>query len=283
MRFECPSCHEDQVDYLGTTDDARTELRCRSCRHQWLHSRPATRVPTRARPLSLPETRAGFPAAGDMTLESRARVQILKARFLRRQPKPDPEVAPYWARYQRIFSAAGLVQADPQDLKSFANSRVGANPGNMSIFNRAWNHEGDENAAERLRGVVEYLLRGADGFGIEDRMQRLIDRKDAVGMTGFRESLLTKVLCVMQPDRFLPILTYTSPAGGKREIASSVFGLDLPAPEATSMTHGRLAFWSNDLLRELVGEGFADVQHAAEFLWWAKDQRSAVRIETTAT
>ena len=35
---------------------------------------------------------------------------------------------------------------------------------------------------------------------------------------------------------------------------------------------GRLILWSNDLLRELVGNGFENQQHAADFLWWAKDQ-----------
>ncbi|MGV9995384.1 hypothetical protein, partial [Streptomyces sp. NPDC003374] len=28
-------------------------------------------------------------------------------------------------------------------------------------------------------------------------------------------------------------------------------------------------------LRELVGEGFANQQHSAAFLWWAKDQPGA--------
>ncbi len=91
-------------------------------------------------------------------------------------------------------------------------------------------------------------------------------------MTGFRESLLTKVLCVMHPERFLPILIYTSKAGGKREIARAVYGLDLPRPEVTSWTRGRLACWSNDLLVGLLGDGFQDLQHASQFLWWAKDQ-----------
>ena len=98
-------------------------------------------------------------------------------------------------------------------------------------------------------------------------------------MKGFRESLLTRVLCAMQPDRVLPILIYTSPAGGKREIARRIFDLELPAPEATSWTRGRLALLSNKLLIELAGDGFVDMQHVAEFLWWAKDQqeRSAER------
>lgn len=93
-------------------------------------------------------------------------------------------------------------------------------------------------------------------------------------MKGFRESLLTKVLCIVHPDRFLPILVYTGSAG-KREIAEKVFGLRMPAPESVSWTPGRLSYWSNDLLRELAGDGFVDTVHVAEFLWWAKDPVSS--------
>ncbi|CAA9429699.1 MAG: hypothetical protein AVDCRST_MAG66-3241 [uncultured Pseudonocardia sp.] len=141
----------------------------------------------------------------------------------------------------------------------------------MAVFNSAWNRLGDRAAAVRVRRAVDHLLRGTAERDIEDRMQTLIVTDDP-GFTGFRESLLTRVLCVVQPTRFLPILIYTSPHGGKKEIARAVFGLDLPSPRTTSMTAGRLAFWSNDLLLRLCGTGFVDVAHTAEYLWWAKDQ-----------
>jgi hypothetical protein len=51
-----------------------------------------------------------------------------------------------------------------------------------------------------------------------------------------------------------------------------VYGLELPAPESVNWTLGRLILWSNDLLNDLVGPGFANQQHAAAFLWWAKDR-----------
>ena len=90
-------------------------------------------------------------------------------------------------------------------------------------------------------------------------------------MKGFKEALLTKVLCIVYPDRFLTILMYTGLAG-KREIARSLWGLELPDPEVTTWTRGRLILWSNDLLLALLGDGFRHQQHAAEFLWWAKDK-----------
>ncbi|MEU9106898.1 hypothetical protein AB0D54_21600 [Streptomyces xanthophaeus] len=91
-------------------------------------------------------------------------------------------------------------------------------------------------------------------------------------MTGFKEALLTRVLCVVRPDRFLTILKYTTEAGGKREIARKVDGLELPAPESVNRTRGRLILWSNDLLHTLVGDGFVNQQHSAALLWWAKDR-----------
>lgn len=279
MAFSCPTCHHTPVEVVEFTDDARTRLRCGDCAHEWLHSPPAPipAVPRErtasGRPrLSRDEAKAHFPTEADLTDATRERVAGLKRRFLAGRPQPDPAVAPYWRRYQHIFSAEGLPTADPSDLKAFANNTVGANPGNMSVFNTAWNRLGDQQAAERVRRVVDHLLRGTDEPHIEDRMQALLDGDSPIGMTGFRESLLTRVLCIVEPARFLPILIYTSRAGGKKEIAASVFGLDLPARRSTSMTTGRLAFWSNDLLLRLCGAGFADVAHASEFLWWAKDE-----------
>lgn len=270
MALECPNCQESQVEVLGFTESAKTELRCALCDHAWLyHREPAT--PPRPVPLTYQQAHAAFPKAEDVTAEVRSRVASLKAEFLTKEPEPDPQAAAHWTRYQGVFSDAGLVSAPPDELKSFANTSTGAGIGNMSVFNRAWNEAGDEAAAEQLRGVLTYLLRGPADLALEDRLTKLIDPEDPAGMTGFRESLLTKVLCVMEPTRFLPILIYTSPKGGKREIARNVFGLELPAPEATSWTRGRLACWSNDLLVELVGDGFADLQHASQFLWWAKD------------
>ena len=170
-----------------------------------------------------------------------------------------------------MYTATTSPRTTPSALKDFANSKVVARPGNMSTFNDEWTRLGSRDAAEVFRGVVEHLLRGEQPPAPEDRLTELIESKEPPAMPGFRESMLTRVLCIDQPERFLPILVYTSPAGGKREIARRVFGLELPAPESTSQTIGRLAYWSNDLLVDLVGHRFDDLDHARAFLWWAKD------------
>ena len=152
----------------------------------------------------------------------------------------------------------------------------------MTVFNDEWNRLGPTEAARTVREAIAYLLYGPDNTFIEDRLTNLIVGRRGMGMKGFREALLTKVLCMVYPERMLPILMYTGLAG-KKEIAESVYGLRLPAPESVSWTIGRLIFWSNDLIHELVGDGFVDTEHQAGFLWWAKDQMTASSTSDEAT
>ncbi|MFJ5075206.1 hypothetical protein ACIP8Z_11465 [Streptomyces sp. NPDC088553] len=229
-------------------------------------------IPQRIPLRSFGELKSLFPKAEDVDPDQMERVTRLKEQYLAARPNFDPDVAAYWAKYQRIFSPDGLWTCDPRALKDFANSEIGAHPGNQATFNSAWNGMGDAAAGETTRQTIEYLLRGPDDVPLEDRLEHLLSGTKPFAMTGFKEALLTPVLCVMYPDRFLTILKYTTKAGGKREIARMVYGLELPAPESVNWTLGRLILWSNDLLLDLAGEGFANRQHAAEFLWGAKDQ-----------
>lgn len=198
------------------------------------------------------------------------RVDGLRSQYLQTSPAPPSQAIEFRERYQRLFTREGLAAASADDLKYFANANVAGNPGNMSVFNTAWNEMGGDVAAERVRETVGYLLFGPETIAPEDRLTHLIDGRSGQGMTGFREALLTKVLCMVEPRRFLPINKYTGKAG-KKEIAKWVFDVDLPRPESVSWTIGRLIYWSNDLLLALAADGFADTEHVAGFLWWAKD------------
>ncbi|GAA1538452.1 hypothetical protein [Kribbella lupini] len=190
-----------------------------------------------------------------------ARAEVLKTEFLETvRAEPYPAVEEYWAKYQEVFRGGGTAQ----DLKDFANSPVGGSPGNMSVFNRAWNEIGPATAETVVRESIDHLLSGPGE--LEDRLTELIRER---GFPGFRETLLTKVLCVMYPDRFLTLLKYAG-ALGKQGVARQVWRLELP--NATRSTIGELIVESNDLLLALVGEGFGSAQHASSFLWWARDR-----------
>lgn len=266
----CPLCSDDEdIEAVRQLDGGGRLVRHR-CGYEWEHKEPVIPARNTLRPFG--ELNSLFPKAGEAGPEQVKRVARLKERYLAVRPDLDPQVADYWAKYQRIFSPGGLWTCDPRALKDFANSEIGARPGNQATFNSAWNDMGDAAAAEATRKTIEYLLHGPDDVPLEDRLEHLLSGTEPFAMTGFKEALLTKVLCVTYPDRFLTILKYTTEAGGKREIARMVYGLELPKPESANWTLGRLILWSNDLLLTLAGEGFANRQHAAAFLWWAKDQ-----------
>ncbi|MET0768005.1 MAG: hypothetical protein ABWY50_10205, partial [Aeromicrobium sp.] len=144
--------------------------------------------------------------------------------------------------------------------------RTGGDTGDTTTFDKAWNLMGEFEGARRVRATVQHLLRGPGE--VEDRLNQLIEGEHATPMPGFDEALLTKTLAVADPNRFLPVLTYEDKVRATR----AVYGLELPKVDESSLTRGRLGVWSNDLLVELVGDGFDDVHHAAAFLRWARDR-----------
>lgn len=54
-----------------------------------------------------------------------------------------------------VFGTDSLLQATPQELKYFANANLAGNPGNMSVFNTAWNEMGDEVGARRVKDAID--------------------------------------------------------------------------------------------------------------------------------
>jgi hypothetical protein len=271
----CPSCNSEDIN--GTAQpDSRLLIHCNDCGHEWLRGE-ARRDPSRPAVRTIDSLHAAFPTPHDVRPDVRERVELMKAEFLLDRREPDPDVEKYRARYQELFSREGLPTAPADELYEFANSDTVANAGNMSGFNRAWKTQGPDKGAQKVRESIDYLLHGPDSLRIEDRLTQLIDGKK-VGFPSFnKEPLLTKVLCIVEPERFLPVLKYTAPTDGKKEIAKLVFDLDLPPAEKVAWTIGRVAIWSNDLLRSLVGNDIPDLQHATQFLSWAKTRPALSR------
>jgi hypothetical protein len=271
----CPKCNSE--DITGTPQaDSRLLITCANCSHEWLRGE-ARRDPSRPAVRTHDSLHAAFPTAADVRPDVRERVAMLVSEFQLDHREPDSEVAAYRAKYQELFSREGLSSATPHDLVEFVTGDTLANPGNMSGFNRAWKTQGADRAAQKVRESIDYLLYGPESLRLEDRLAQLLDGKK-VGFPSFnKEPLLIKVLCVVQPERFLPVLKYSAATDGKKEIAKLVFDLDLPAAEKAGFTLGRLAVWSNDLLRSLVGNDIPDLQQATKFLAWAKTRPALSR------
>jgi hypothetical protein len=268
--IDCPNCSSEDIN--GTPQpDSRLLIHCNDCGTEWLRGE-ARRDPGRPAVRTIDDLHAAFPTITDVRIDVRERVALLQSEFLMDRPEPDPEVAAYRERYRELFSRENLPTAPAQDLYDFANSTVLAAPGNMSGFTRAWKSQGEERSAQQVRATIGHLLHGPQSLRLEDRLTQLIDGTKGLGFPSFKEALLTKVLCVVEPDRFLPILKYSAAAGGKKEIAKLVYELDLPPVEKVSWTSGRLIVWSNDLLRSLVGNDIPDLHQATQFLAWAKNR-----------
>ena len=274
--IDCPKCKSEDIN--GTPQaDSRLLIHCNNCGHEWLRGE-ARRDPSRPAVRTIDSLHAAFPTAADVRPDVRERVEMLKSEFLLDHPAPDPEVAPYRAKYQELFSREGLPSASPDALYDFANTATVGNAGNVSGFNRAWKTQGPDKSADKVKETINFLLYGPESLRLEDRLTQLIEGKKGLGFPSFnKEPLLTKVLCVVEPDRWLPVLKYSAAADGKKEIAKLVFDLDLPPAAKTSWTIGRLATWSNDLLRSLVGNDIPDLQLATQFLAWAKNQPAMSR------
>jgi len=271
----CPTCNSEDIN--GTAQpDSRLLIHCNDCGHEWLRGE-ARRDPARPAVQTFESLHSSFPTPSAVRPDVRERVDALKADFLLDRREPDADAEKFRARYQELFSDEGLSTAPPDELYEFASSDTIANAGNMSGFNRAWKTQGPDKGAQKVRESIEYLLRGPESLRLEDRLTQLVDGKK-VGFPSFnKEPLLTKVLCVVEPERFLPVLRYSAPTDGKKEIVKLVFDLDLPHAEKTAWTIGRLAVWSNDLLRSLVGNDIPDLQHATQFLAWAKTRPALSR------
>ena len=276
MLIACPKCHSEDIN--GTPQpDSRLLIHCNQCGTEWLRGE-ARRDPGRPAVQTIDSLHAEFPTSAAVRIDIRERVALLESEFLLNRPEPDPEVPDYRKRYQELFSREGLPTAPADDLLAFANTNTIAAPGNMSGLNRAWKTQGADKAAGKVRESIEYLLYGPESLRLEDRLTQLIDGTKAIGFPSFnKEPLLTKVLCIVEPDRWLPVLRYSAATDGKKEIAKLVYDLDLPPAAKTSWTIGRLATWSNDLLRSLVGNEIPDLQLATQFLTWAKNQPARPR------
>lgn len=217
---------------------------------------------------TLAEARAVFPKFEQVSAARTTELADLKGRYLLLQPEPSPEALEYAARNRAMFSSKGLAQATPEDLWAFITSPTMAAPGNLGTFYKGWKASGPEATAASLRQTIEHLLRGSGEE--EDRLTDVVEG----GTYGVGVVLLTKVLCVMQPDRFLALLPYESSNGkGKQDIGRVVFRLNMPPSDSTGLSIGRLAYWSNDLLRDAVqalpGQPFVDLAHATGLLWEA--------------
>jgi len=258
--LKCEKCGGENIELTSSMQDGRKRYRCSNCRHFWWNK--GARGSRGAASAKFPQQHTLTPEEGA------ARYQMLLNRYRGQTVAPDAEERAWRDEYARLFSAEGLDIATPGQLKSFANVKHVANPGPMSVFNDAWDALGDEKAAEQLRRTIRFLVHDAE-TSVDDRITSVIEGRDGLGIPGFKETLTTKVLCIADRDRFLPILT-SKGKQGKIPFLQHVFGVVAKPPSGASIGH--VIVWSNDELAGRLRDAFPDLLDAARFLWWARTQ-----------
>lgn len=257
----CPVCKSGELELVERLADDRRTIRCTACAHQWTRGESKSKS---IRPSSSADLQARFP---DRSAVDPARLELVNE-LAASAPRTDSGFD--WSHYQQVFSREQIVDCDPRDLLSFVNETPGATNATTATFNRAWKTMGQHEASARTRNTIRYLLYGPATVPLPDRLTRLILGQGGLGMAGFKEPALTRVLVASAPDKYLPIPTYGAARGGKREIAQRVYGLTLPEVAKEQFTIGRLILWSNDLLVDLVDDQFDNLAQAAAFLTTVK-------------
>ncbi|HWI94542.1 MAG TPA: AAA family ATPase [Solirubrobacterales bacterium] len=165
------------------------------------------------------------------------------------------------------------VIADPErfdqlDFGHLAHNWYGG-PGPQSVVHKHLN-EGPE-AKRRLAHALRHLL--YDDGAVADRLDDVL-LKENWRMPGFGESLATKALAVVYPERWLPLYQHSGARGKLRLMESPELGLTAPTG-IEERTIGRRIEETNDLLRETMDPLLSgDPWGQMVFLYWLRDRQA---------
>lgn len=194
-----------------------------------------------------------------MALPAVDRLSAMVARFRKERGYPLPEDDQ--RQRERVELAAGLsAEALKRPNVELFNRLAGPAygfPGNQSVFNRTLQ------SAEGLASTAtaaDYVLYGPGDEA--SRIDRVISQD--LQVLGLKEALLTKMLAVVYPGRWLPAYV----AGGEFGKRAMLRALGMPEPVGAT-TVGQLAVATNDALYGRLQPHFKNDSWAMEaFLWW---------------
>jgi MoxR-like ATPase len=173
------------------------------------------------------------------------------------------------------------VIADPEQFEllqfgMFAHNAYGG-PGPQSIVHKHLN-TGPE-AKRRLAHAMRHLIYDTD----EPDMVRLDDvlLSDEWRAPGFGESLATKALAVVYPDKWLPLFQTEGVMGKRILMRSPELGI-AEVPDLDEMTLGEKIKWCNDALRSVLDPYLEDDPWGQmQFLYWLRDQQPKPEAESS--
>lgn len=169
--------------------------------------------------------------------------------------------------YRALLPSAKLASAAQSDLRKIYGGGGYGFPGPQSSLHTTLKNGGDA-AYERLLGAIDYLL-WDDVDDVAVRIDRVMDEDD-LGLRGFKEGAILKLLSIAQPDRFLPVFPYT----GEKGKAALLQVVNRPTPPLSEST-GTRHIQSNDALREVTEPLFpGDPWAQKNFLYWLQERET---------
>jgi MoxR-like ATPase len=180
---------------------------------------------------------------------------------------------------ERVELAEGLSRqslraaiSDPEEkwaplrFEQLAHKAYG-DPGNQSTINHELRERPE--TKQRIAQTLNYLLRGP-GDEVE-RLEHVLE-DPTLRVPGLSESLTTKALAIVQPERWLPLYQYSGPMGKLGLMASPELELEIPPDLERWPLAQRIAF-TNDALRRKVEPLLpGDPWGQMVFLYWLRDQ-----------
>jgi hypothetical protein len=150
-------------------------------------------------------------------------------------------------------------------------------PGNQSTVNR---HLREEPAARHaIARTLAHLLYGPGK--VEKRLDEVLSESE-LWVPGLSESLTTKALAVVDPDRWLPLYQYGGSMGKLILMASPELELEIPE-DIEQRPHAERIVFTNDALRRRVEPLLpGDPWGQMVFLYWLRDQHWPGTIEGPA-
>lgn len=166
------------------------------------------------------------------------------------------------AGFATVLTEDSLEVMDWKHLKFIASSHQYGAPGPQAGFNRYINNSGEEGRA-RLRDAIRHLL-----YSDEPLEQRLGDVLEGeYRVENFGESVATKLLSIVHPDRVLPIFVTAGAKGKLALMRHPALGL----PSLIEGNRAEVAVRANDMLRDRLEPFFGDDTYGMkEFLYWLK-------------
>lgn len=171
-----------------------------------------------------------------------------------------------------LLASNKLASIAEADLRRIYGGKGYGYPGLQATLHRTLN-QGGQTVYDRFLRAVDYLLwDNVDDVAM--RIDRIMDEDD-LGMPGFKEGAILKLLSVAHPERILPIFPYTG-QNGKAALLQTVDADGPPLSASVGTRHVA----ANDALRAITEPLFPDDPWGQKnFLYWLQ-QREA---ETGAT